>query len=183
MATVTGRTTRQLLDGEQDLTLPDGRVDLDVDQFPLERRQARLPAAMEISIATRLRIGRRNAARFGMQQDRPQEAIEADDPVTALDAVMGPEGRGGPILQPLVKVGAGALLAVEREFLRAGDLVPAPLGQVLAGPLEQDLGLRASPLPRQDRGPRQPECDQGRDEQGRHDPDLDSDRYSRTQSG
>ena len=99
----------QLLDGEQDLALADRRVDLDVDQVGLERRQARLPAAAE-DLHRRPSPDRPPAspARFRMQRDRAQEALEARDPVTALDAVVGPRAAAASVLQLLVEVGAGA---------------------------------------------------------------------------
>ena len=70
MATVTGRSPVELLDGEQHLLLADRRVDLDVDQVGLERRQARLASSVRRSarlafvrvlgvLASGLRFGRR----------------------------------------------------------------------------------------------------------------------------
>ena len=75
IATVTGRSPSSSSTENSDLLLADRGVDLDVDQVGLERRQARLPAGG--SPASRRPDGAASPV-VRMQQDRAQEALEAE---------------------------------------------------------------------------------------------------------
>ena len=169
---MTGRSPRQLLDGEQHLLLADRGVDLDVDQVGLARA------------AGSTRPGRVGGAGFGLVAfPRPclwagsssggtEEAPETlRTAVAPSDVLVVREHRGGLGRELAVELGRATAPRESPGNSPPGAMISRPrLDEVVAGAVEQVLGLRPALLAWHDRGARRPEHQQRRDEQGRDQP-------------
>ena len=78
----------------------------------------------------------------------------------------------------MVEILARRLIGKFGEVARPGDQVATAGGEVVACLLEQNFGLRAPPLARDDRGPRHPEHHERRDEERRDHADLKRDGHA-----